>query len=235
MKIGITALSCFFFSAIIAQQSSYFDPAQAYNRLLIEKGAGEYRQISNYKVTGTSFLFGEKNKGNVYAPNEGGENIPLTYDTYTQAVDFYPSGSSKALTKEPGTLDSFVIKKNAEAMLENDITFIYGSTLGSKDKAYYQVVARGGKVSLYKKYTAQLGLVTTNIVQAELRQFDINVDYYYADSTGKGLKKLKISPKNLVKEFGSIKKDLSSIINEDDLTANRDNELKRLVIEINRE
>jgi hypothetical protein len=235
MRIVTTVSLSLILSTALAQQASYFDPAQAYNRLLIEKNNGTYRQVSNYKVTGTSFLFGEKNNGNVYATNEGGENIPLTYDTYTQSVDFYPSGSSKALTKEPGTLDSFVIKRNPEAMLENDITFVYGSTLGSKDKAYFQVVSKGSKVSLYKKYTAQLGLVTTNIVQAELRQFDINVDYYYADSTGKGLKKLKISAKNLVKEFGAIKKDLSSIINEDDLMANRDNELKRLFTEINKE
>ncbi|MBL7742904.1 MAG: hypothetical protein JNN00_05445, partial [Chitinophagaceae bacterium] len=212
---------------LTAQQASYFDPAQAYNRLLIEKGSGTYRQVSNYKVTGTAYLFGEQNNGAIYSPNETGNNILITYDTYTQNVIFYPSANGPALTKEPGTVDSFLIKKNTEAMLEKDILFVYGSTLGVKDKVYFQAVSRGKRVSLYKKYTSELVIVSTNYIQSELREFKINVDYYYADSTGKGLKKLKISSKALAKEFASVK-DLSGIINEDDLTANRENELIRL-------
>jgi hypothetical protein len=219
MQIVITISLSLILSTAFAQQRSYFDPAQAYNRLLIEKGNGTYRQVSNYKVTGTSFLYGEKNTGRIYAPAEAANDIPLTYDTYTQHVEFYPSGT-KVLTKEPGTLDSFVIRKNPETMLEDDITFVYGSVLGSKDKAYYMIMSKGPKVSLYKKYTATLGLVSTNIVQADLRQFEINVDYYYTDSTGKELKKLKVSSKNLAKEFSPIKNDLASIINEYDLMAN---------------
>lgn len=234
MKIAITALSCLFFSGIIAQQSSYFDPAQAYNRLLIEKSGGEYRQISNYKVTGSSFLYGEQNKGAIYGPGEAANDMRLTYDTYTQHVDFYPSGSSKGLTKEPGTLDSFVIQKNPEAMLENDIKFVYANLLGSKDKAYFQVVYTGKKVSLYKKYTAELGIVTTNIVQAELRQFNINVDYYYTDSTGKGIKKLKVNARNIAKEFAAIR-DISSVIDSDLLTSQREQELVKIFGELNKD
>jgi hypothetical protein len=234
MKIIFTVSLLFILSDIVAQQASYFDPAQAYNRLLIEKGNGTYRQISNFKVTGTSFLYGEKNIGSIYATNETGDNILLTYDTYTQNVDFSPSATGPVLTKEPGALDSFIIKKKPDAMLDNDILFVYGSILGSKDKVYFQVVARGKKVHLYKKYTAELGMVSTNYIQSELRQFNINVEYLYADSTGKGLKKLKITAKNLVKEFASVK-DLSGIINEDDLTANRENELIRLFEEMNRD
>ncbi len=234
MKTIITAVLSLFFLNVMAQQASYFEPAQAYNRLLIEKGNGTYRQVSNYKVTGTSFLFGEQNKGNIYAPTEQASGIPLTYDTYTQHVDFYPSGSAAALTKEPGTLDSFVIKKNPEAMLDNDITFVYGNILGSKDKAYFQVITKGKKVNLYKKYTAELGIVSTNIVQSELRQFNINVDYYYTDSTGKGIKKLKINPKSLAKEFASVK-DISSVIDADLLTSEREQELVKIFGELNRE
>ncbi|HEY6502470.1 MAG TPA: hypothetical protein VIZ28_00725 [Chitinophagaceae bacterium] len=233
-KISICVILLLFFSESNAQQASYFDPAQAYNRLLIEKGSGTYRQVSNYKVTGTSFLFGEQNKGNIYAPNEAASDIPLTYDTYTQHVDFYPSGSGMALTKEPGSLDSFIIKKNTEAMLENDIKFVYGSILGSKDKAYFQVIAKGKKVNLYKKYTAELGIVTTNIVQSELRQFNINVDYYYTDSTNKGIKKLKINTKSIAKEFAAIK-DVSSVIDADLLTSEREKELVKIFGELNKE
>ncbi|MBL7738596.1 MAG: hypothetical protein JNK14_05205 [Chitinophagaceae bacterium] len=234
MRILFAIIFSLSLSASFAQQASYFDPAQAYNRLLIEKNSGTYRQVSNFKVTGTAYLFGEKNNGAIYTPNETGKDIFITYDTYTQHVIFYPSANGPALTKEPGSVDSFIINKNPEAMLDHDILFVYGSTLGVKDKVYFQAIARGKKANLYKKYTSELGVVSTNYIQSELRQFNINVDYYYADSTGKGLKKLKISSKNITKEFAGIK-DLSGIINEDDLTANRENELTRLFGEMNKE
>jgi hypothetical protein len=234
MRILFAFLFSFCLAASFAQQGSYFDPAQAYNRLLIEKGNGTYRQISNFKVTGTSFLYGEQNKGNIYAPNEAASDIPLTYDTYTQHVDFYPKGSRTALTKEPGSLDSFVIKKKPEALLENDISFVYGSLLGSKDKAYFQAVARGSKVNLYKKYTSELGIVSTNYIQSELRQFNINVDYYYTDSTGKGIKKLKVNAKSIAKEFAFIK-DISSSIDADLLVSEKEQELVKIFGELNKE
>jgi hypothetical protein len=100
-----------------AQQNSYFDPAQAYNRLLIEKNNGTYTQVGNFKVVGSSFLYGEKNNGNLYGTNETGRNLPLSYDTYTQNVYFFPNGAAR-LTKEPATLDSFTINKNTEISLE---------------------------------------------------------------------------------------------------------------------
>lgn len=238
MKMFITFSMVFIFSAALTQtslgqQGSYFDPAQAYNRLLIEKNNGTYRQISNYKVTGTSFLYGEQNKGDIFAPTEAAADIPLTYDTYTQNVDFYPSGSAKALTKEPGSLDSFIIKKKPEAMLDNDIKFIYGSLLGSKDKAYFQLVSKGEKVSLYKKYACELGVVSTNYIQSELRQFNITVDYYYTDSTGKGIKKLKVNAKSIAKEFASIT-DISPVIDSDLLTSEREKELVKIFTVLNK-
>jgi hypothetical protein len=233
-KIMVSIFLFFWLSNSFAQQASYFDPAQAYNRLLIEKGNGTYTQVGNFKVTGTSYLYGEKNKGNIYAPGETGNNLSLSYDTYNQNITFYPSGSNVALTKEPSSLDSFEIKKNQELSIHDDIVFVYGKNLGTTDKAYYQVVARGKKLNLYKKYSSELALVTTNYVQSELRQFNILVDYYYTDSTGKGLKKLKISPKNIAKEFAAIK-DLSPIINADALTAEREQELVRLFAELNKE
>jgi hypothetical protein len=212
-----------------AQQGSYFDPAQAYNKLLIEKNNGTYIRIGNYKVSGTPFLFGERNNGNIYSPNETAYNILLSYNAYDQNIDFYSTANPDVpLIKEPGTLDSFLLKKNAAAGLEKDVLFVYGPTvLGTKDKSYYQLVTKGKKVNLYKRYTAELGIVSTNYIQAELRQFNILVDYYYTDSTGKGLKKLKVNPASIKKEFASIR-DLSDNIDADLLTTAREQELVKL-------
>jgi hypothetical protein len=235
MKVIMIFFMGFIFSDAIAQQSSYFDPAQAYNRLLIEKNNGTYTRVGNFRVIGTSYLYGEKNKGDIYGTNETGNDIFLSYDTYTQNVYFFPASSPGiSLTKEPSSLDSFTIKKNPEASLEDDITFVYGTMIGATDKSYYQVIVKGKKANLYKRYKAELGMVSTNYIQSELRQFNILVEYYYTDSTGKGTKKLKIAAKNLAKEFASIK-DLSSFINSDDLNEFRERELVRIFQELNRE
>ena len=234
MRLIIAILTVAFSTGLCAQQASYFDPAQAYNRLLIEKSGGTYRQVGNFKVVGTSFLFGERNKGDIYAPSESGRDIELTYDTYTQQVDFYASSGTKiALSKDPGSLDSFIIKRNPDVMLYNDILFVYGKIIGSKEKAYFQLVSGGENANLYKKYSAELALVTTNILQSELKQFNINVDYYYTDSTGKNIKKLKVNAKSIAKEFSYIK-DISSVIDSDLLTSQREQELTKIFEELNK-
>ena len=47
---------------VYGQQMAYVDPAQAYNRLLIEKSGDSYMRIKNYKVIGSPYLFGQKIK-----------------------------------------------------------------------------------------------------------------------------------------------------------------------------
>jgi hypothetical protein len=114
---------------------------------VIEKGNGSYTRVSNYKVTGTSYLYGEKNKGDIFSKTEKGLDILLSYDTYNQNIYFFPTTSGGvSFTKEPSTVDSFTIKKNSNASLEEDILFVYGSILGATDKSYYQVVSKGGKI-----------------------------------------------------------------------------------------
>lgn len=229
LLIAILALSV---TVGYGQQGSYFDPAQAYNRLLIEKNNGSYTQVGNFKVTGTSYLFGSKNQGDIYGTSEVGKDVSLAYNAYNQQVEFFPSGSNSSLVKEPGTLDSFVIRKNPDVNLETDIVFLYASQLDAKDKNYYQLVHRGKKASLYKRYTAELGVVSTNYIQAELRQFNINVDYFYVDSTGKNLKKLKVNAKSLEKELAPIK-NISSAYDPAGLTAEREKELVKIFQALN--
>jgi len=234
MKTILVSVLILYSLKSFSQQAAYFDPAQAYNKLVIEKGNGSYTRVNNYKVTGTSFLYGEKNKGDIFSKTEKGLDILLSYDTYNQNIYFFPTASGGvSFTKEPSTVDSFTIKKNSNTSLEEDILFVYGSILGSSEKSYFQVVSNGKRVNLYKKYSSELGLVTTNIMQSDLRQFNIFADYYYTDSTNKSIKKLKLSARNIAKEFATIK-DLSSFINSDELTVNKEKELSRIFEELNK-
>ena len=169
MKNGIFILIFLlgFFPSLFSQQSSYFDAAQSYNRLLIEKNTGTYQRISNYKVIGTSYLFGELNTGDIHSKNESAAKILVKYNTYTQEVEFSYSTNFATFLKEPGTLDSFLINKNESAGFSKDLYFINANLLGSTTHNYYQVVTKGEKVNLYKKYFSELGIVSTDYVQAD--------------------------------------------------------------------
>lgn len=218
---------------IKAQQASYFDAAQAYNRLVIEKNNGTYMRINNYKVVGTPYLFGEKNNGDLYAKGENAKNILISYNTFNNEVAFYPIvNSNNSLIKDAEQVDSFVLKPNGSSGLVENAKFISSEALGANDKSFYLLMHEGQNFNLYKKYKSTLGIVSTNYVQSELRQFDLSYEYYYMDNNSKKLKKLKPSNGSLLKEFKEVK-DISSILNENNITANPDIVLKAIFASLN--
>ena len=208
-------------------QYGYMDNALNYSRLIIQKTAeGVYKQVGIFKVVGTSYLFGEKNKGNLFSPEAKAYNISLSYNTYNQEVEFYSSGNpTKPLVKEPGTVDSFLIQENESLGINHPLKFVYGTYLGSSEKFYFLEIYAGPKYSVYKRYKSDLGYVTTNYVQSELRQFDLLYDYYYTDSGKEGPKKLKTNASNIVKEFKNIK-DISPVFTGEAFTTNQEEALR---------
>jgi len=218
----------------ISQQASYFDAAQSYNRLLIEKNNGTYTRVSNYKVIGSPYLFGEKHLGSIYAPTENANNILLSYNTFNQELEFYTDENSvKSLIKGPGLVDSFKFKWSIGLGIAQELLFIYGPLMGANDKTYYQLLSKGTGYNLYKKYTGELGIVSANYVQAELRQFDLNHDYYYTITATSAIKKLKISQNALIKEFKSIK-NLSGEFDQESLKADPESTLIAIFEALNR-
>ena len=64
------------YSASFGQAATYSDPAQAYIRILLEKsGEGGYKQIGNFKVLGTSYLYGGNQFGDVFFKNGSAPEI----------------------------------------------------------------------------------------------------------------------------------------------------------------
>ncbi len=240
MKALRTLLSCFvliaFSNLSFAQVTftGWTDPALNHNKLLQQHNeTGGYIIIGPYKVIGNSFLFGEKNKGNVFSASEKAYNISISYNTFNQELDFYStSNPDKPLVKEPGSLDSFTILPGKDIAITSPLNFIYGPLLGTTDKFYYMEVATGERFNLYKRYKSELDYVSTNYVQSELREFDLQYEYFYADKEGKGLKKLKINASAIIKEFKSVK-DLSGIVNSDNLTVNQEDELRKIFEALN--
>jgi hypothetical protein len=196
------------------------DPALNHNKLLQEQtGDGVYTLIGPYKVIGSSYLFGEHHKADMYAKEATALNIFVSYNTYNQEVEFYStSNPDKPLVKEPGTLDSFTIQANKELEIAAPLQFVYGPLLGTKDKYYFQEICKGERFSLYKRYKSDLGYSSSNIAQSELRQFDLQYEYYYTDTETKNMKKIKPNASNVVKEFKEIK-DLATAVSPEDFTA----------------
>ncbi len=161
----------FLFATVSFAQQPGPDLALNHNRLLREKSAeGVYKQIGNFKVQGTPYLFGEKNKGHVYSPAEKAQNIFLSYNTYNQELEFYStSNPDKPLIKTPGELDSFILLPNQELGIVTPLKFVYGDQIGSKENAYFLEVYAGPKFSVYKRYRSELGFVSTNYIQPDLR------------------------------------------------------------------
>jgi hypothetical protein len=182
------------------------DPALQHNRLLQNQvGSGTLVQVGNFKVKGSPFLYGQRHAGDVFSEKEKAWNIYISYNTYNQELEFYStSNPDQPLVKEAGELDSFIIHKDVKAGIEKELKFVYGSLIGSNDKSYYQEVCGGDKIVFYKKYKSEIGIVPDNIAQPDLRQFELDYDYYYYNKNTKKLKKLKQNPEMINKEFNSV-------------------------------
>lgn len=227
----LLALGCSTAGKLAAQSvSGYVDNALRYNRLLMERtGEGVFKLVGPYKVKGTSYLFGEKARGNLFAPETKAYNIYLSYNTYNQEVEFYSSNNpDKPLVREPGSVDSFFINPNSDMGIGEPIKFVYGALLGTVAKSYFKVIFEGQRFSIYKQYRSDLGYVSENYVQSELRQFDLLFDYYYSDreKTDKGLRKLKTNAANICKEFKEVK-DISKVLTAEAFSADQEEALKK--------
>jgi hypothetical protein len=211
------------------------DPALNHNKLLQQHTSdGVYKLIGAFKVVGSSFLFGEHNSADIFAPEVKAYNIYISYNTYNQDVDFYSTSNPDVpLTREPGTLDSFILHQNIEMGILSPLKFVYGSVLGTKDKSYFLEISTGTRFSLYKKYKSELGYVSSNYVQSDLRQFDLVYEYYYTDTLSKSIKKLKPNSASIIKEFKEVK-DVSPVTNVDDFSVNPEMALKKIFEYLNK-
>ena len=216
-----------------SQALSYLDPASAFLRIYLEKGSeGTYQQIGNFKVIGTSYLFGEKLKGGIYTKTEKSEHVELGYNTYNQSLDVKLNGV-QSITKKAAEVDSFIIYANNSEFIKNDLLFYSSALVSPKAKdGFYQVISTGSKYNLYKGYTAALDIVSTNYIQSDLRQFTLEYNFYYTDNSTKDFKKLKLSKKKIVDEMKS-KMDVSIFLDEEELDKNPEIALKKVFNALN--
>ncbi len=228
-NILFSLLLTFILSDSFSQAASYTDPAAAYMRVMFEKGSeGSYQQISNFKVIGTSFLYGEKLPGSIYTKSEKSEHTNLSYNTYNQQVDVYLNATNQIISKKTSEVDSFIIYNSNSDFYKEDLLF-YTSKLVSplaKD-LFYQVLLIGPKYNLYKNFSANLDIVSTNYIQSELRQFNLEYNYYYLNNSTNEFKKIKLSRKKIIEDFSKTI-DLSPSIDFDEINNNPEIALKKI-------
>lgn len=199
-----------------AQSARYFDPGQAFLRMAIEKGGIEtFQRMGNYKVLGTSFLFGPGQVGDIYFKNGHAKNVFVSYDTYKQLLAVNTDDAGKALVKQLNDLDSFTLKATNNSVFKIDLHFINASQLDATQKAFFQKVVTGPRFNLYKAYKSDFGYVQSEQLNTEYRQFELLVEYFYTDIKTPGLKKLKTASNAVKKEFKNIK-DVSAIADHED-------------------
>ena len=184
--------------------ASASDPAQNYNLITRDKFSNSYTLIGGYKVNGNPYLYGGTNEGTVYA-RDGSSTGILSYNTFNQQVENTTTGSTSQPTiRDVKSVDSFSLTINTD-VYKGEMKFINASQWDAKNKFFVQEVARTSSYALYKRFFSTLEVVTTNYIQSELRQFELNFDYYYTDSTNITLKKFKTSESGLKNEFSSKK------------------------------
>ncbi len=210
------------------------DPAMRHNRLLQERtDEGVFTVVGAYKVKGSPNLFGGRNKGDMFSKEATAYNIFLSFNTYNQELGFYStSNPDRLLVKEPGEVDSFILHSNAEMGISSPVKFVYGPLIGSKENSYFQEVFAGSKFSIYKKYRSELGYVSSNYIQPDLRQFDLVAEYFYS-GTDKKLKKIKAGTANVVKEFKGVN-NLSGLIADDAFAINTDGAFRKVFEYLNK-
>jgi hypothetical protein len=118
-----------------------------------------------------------------------------------------------------------MIHENIGQGITHLLKFVYGKFLGSSEKVYFLEIYAGKQYSVFKRYKSDLGYVSSNYIQSELRQFDLQYDYFYTDQAKGVMKKLKSNSSNIIKELKNIK-DISPVFSDDDFTRDQEAALR---------
>lgn len=216
----------------IAQNFTFSEQSRTF--LVYEKplnfSGNNFMRIGNYKVTGSPFLFGVTNAGTLFAKMGKLSDMPMAYNTYDQELEIYLGDKGRIVSVEE--IDSFVLKANSTANLNNDVCFVSGLLLDPSKKSFLQVITTGKKFNLYKAYRSVPESLPGDYAKSEERVFALKYDYFYSNSGTKGLKKLKTTSKWLKAEFNA-NPGIKDIIDSQESNTNQENALEKIFTALN--
>jgi hypothetical protein len=179
----------------------------SYNPLLIlnysDNTQGQtHRQIGNYRVKGSSYLFNSTFKVTVFYKGASFSGDRATYDTYFQKVENMDT-NNKMSEFDITTVDSFKVDYMDNEKGQIKKTFIRSSLVDSSKNIFLEKLAGSPGISFYKAYTSVLGDYVDGFVQTTgYKQFKPVIDYYYITPSAVKLIKTKLSEKDLKKVLG---------------------------------
>ncbi len=187
-----------------AQMNVYVDPALAYNKIMGNlDNAMSYRQIGNFKVKGTPYLYAETVTGDVYYGKQVAKNVAFKIDNYAKTLELPTETPGKYFVVSSLDLDSFIIRAKDNQFINQDIKFVSSKIVGSSEKQFLQAIYQTPNRTLYKAFTTDMEIVSDNYVQSDLREFKTQVVYHFTDANMPGLNSIKPAKGSFKKVFKS--------------------------------
>jgi hypothetical protein len=202
MKFYFIPILLLFTCTLFAQLERSYNPLLTINYSDNTQGQSN-RQIGNYKVKGSSYLFNDTFTTTVFHNGSFFAGNKATYDTYFQKVENIDNASQMSVFNL-ADVDSFkVFYTDKETGIVYNKIFINSKLVDSAKNTFLEKVAEGAKISLYKSYTCTLeDYVATYATTTGYKQFKQVTEYYYLTPETKKLVKIKLTEKELKKAFG---------------------------------
>ena len=200
----------------------------AYNPITDNQG-NSYIRIGGYRVKGSPYLFSQNVHGYIFLTKNNGVATELAYDTYNQQLQFYIPETQQTGTEKLEDVDSFYISKDENTVKQN-MVFINARIIDPSKKYFLQKLVGGNKYSLYKLNKSELQIPSDNYVESDLREFDLEQQYFYLEKGGKALKKIKPSFRFLKNEFKDVT--IDNMVNDAELSNDPDIALQMFFLKL---
>lgn len=206
MKVNFFVLVSIFIgacSSVNAQFYSFIDPALAYNKIIGEKGSkGTYQNIGAFKVIGSPYIYSETLVGDVYHNGKVAKDVVYKINNYSKQLQIATDVPGQYFMVSISDLDSLVLPANKNEFLKADLTFLSSKSIDNKKNLFLEQLQKGSRFTLYKTYSTELVIPSDNYIQSDLREFKLEVEYYYTDDKMPGtLNPIKANKKALIKNF----------------------------------
>ena len=216
----------------IAQSFVAVMPSNAYSgyKTVSDDQGHSYIRVGNFRVQGSPYLFNSNVQGYLFLGQKKGAQVQLAYDTYGQQLEFYRPDNGEVGTKQLNEIDSFYIISDGKAVKEN-LFFVNARVIDPSKKYFLQQLLDGDKFSLYKLNKSSLQIVNDNYIESDLREFANDQEYFYLEAGKKTLKKFKPNLRSVKNEFTQA--DISTMLTDEELSADTDQALKKFFTYLN--
>jgi hypothetical protein len=177
MFFSLLAIILISTTQVYSQAASYFDPAQAYLKIMLDnpQSLTQFTRVGTYRVVGTPFLFAGKNTGDIYAKDQQASGANLSYNTFSQQLEIQQG--NQTIIKDANEVDSFTLKVSTENF-NGELEFVNAKLYNGPAKIFQRVLD-GEKFILFKKYSSQLVKVSTNYVESLISASSISIMNIY--------------------------------------------------------